>query len=134
MEAVKRDVVAALVRRDDGRFMVCRRPEYKARGGLFEFPGGKVEEGETRSQALIRECREELAVTVRPLGVYMELDHVYPDISIHLVLMDCVIAEGEPRLLEHSELRWILPEEVDGLEFCPADADILKKIKEDAGI
>ena len=85
-----RQVAAALIWRD-GRFMICRRPMNKARGGLFEFPGGKTEEGESINEALIRECREELAITVKPGSVYMEVDHVYPDISIHLVLINCEI-------------------------------------------
>ncbi len=122
-----RQVAAALIWRD-GRFMICRRPMNKARGGLFEFPGGKAEEGESINEALIRECREELDITVKPGSVYMELDHVYPDISIHLVLINCEIEEGEPKLLEHSELLWIKPQDAKNYAFCPADADIIERL------
>lgn len=125
-----RDVVAALIWKGD-KFMIARRPAHKARGGLFEFVGGKTEPGETKEEALIRECREELDITVEPADVYMEVDHVYPDITIHLTLFNCTIKEGTPKLLEHSELLWIGVDEIDKYDFCPADEDILKKLKTD---
>lgn len=123
-----RDVVAALIW-DDDRFMICQRPEYKARGLLWEFVGGKTEPGETKEEALIRECREELDITVAPGTVFMEVDHIYPDITIHLTLFNCTIAEGEPKLLEHNDLKWIRISEIDNYEFCPADEEILKCLK-----
>ena len=123
-----RDVVAALIWRGD-RFMICQRPANKARGLLWEFVGGKTEPGETLQEALIRECREELDILVAPADIFMELDHIYPDISIHLTLFNCTIAEGEPRLLEHNDLNWIRTSEIDDYEFCPADADILEVLK-----
>ena len=121
------EVVAALIR-DGGRFMICRRPAHKARGLLWEFVGGKVEPGETKREALARECREEIGVEVEAGDVYFDVVHEYPDILIHLTLYNAVITEGEPKLLEHSEIRWITPEEIPQYEFCPADADILKKL------
>ncbi len=121
-------VVAALIR-DGERFLVCQRPAHKARGLLWEFVGGKVEEGETRGQALVRECREELDITVKPGGIFMELDHEYPDLTIHLTLFDAVIAEGEPKKLEHADIRWITTDGIDELSFCPADAQILRELK-----
>ena len=123
------DVVAALVA-EDGRFMICQRPAHKARGLLWEFPGGKVESGETRAQALVRECREELGVTVAPGEIYMEVDHVYPDITIHLTLFRAVITEGRPQKLEHADIRFIAPDQIPRYDFCPADADILARITE----
>ena len=121
------EVVAALIWDGDG-FMICRRPENKARGLLWEFVGGKVEAGETKEQALIRECREELAITVSVDDVFCEVTHEYPDITIHLTLFNCKIAEGVPRLLEHIDLRFITPGEISLYEFCPADTQILKQI------
>lgn len=122
------DVVAALIW-DNGRFMICQRPERKSRAMLWEFVGGKVEKGESKEQALIRECREELAVTVRPHDVFCEVDHEYPDITIHLTLFNAEITEGVTQKLEHNDIRWITPSEIDGYAFCPADKDILEKIK-----
>ena len=123
------DVVAALVV-EDGKFMICQRPANKARGLLWEFVGGKVEPGETREQALVRECREELGCTVAPGSVYMEVDHVYPDITIHLTLFRSAIVEGRPRKLEHADIRFIAPGDIPLYAFCPADAAILKRIAE----
>ena len=123
------EVVAALIW-DENRFLACQRPAHKARGLLWEFVGGKVEPGETREQALIRECREELAVTVAVQDVFMEVDHVYPDLTVHLTLFNASIAEGTPRMIEHNDLRWITVEEIDQYEFCPADEEILRRLKE----
>lgn len=121
-------VVAALIW-DGSRFMICQRPAHKARGLLWEFVGGKVEPGETKPQALIRECREELGITVSPHALFMELDHVYPDLTIHLSLYHCSIAAGIPQLLEHNDLRWITPSDIPQYDFCPADAEILERIQ-----
>ena len=122
------EVVAALIWEKD-RFMICRRPAHKARGFLWEFVGGKVEAGETKEQALIRECREELAVTVSVGSVFMDVLHEYPDITIHLTLFDAAIQDGIPQKLAHDEIRWISPGEIPQYEFCPADIEILKKIQ-----
>ena len=122
------EVVAGLIWKE-GKFMICQRPENKARALLWEFVGGKVESGETREDALIRECREEIDVTVKPLTVFCTVDHVYPDITIRLILFNAVIEEGEPKMLEHNDIKWITPQEIDEYEFCPADKEILEMIK-----
>ncbi len=121
-------VVAALIR-NGKKFLICRRPAHKARGLLWEFVGGKVEKGETKEQALIRECREELDVTVKVGDVFTELIHEYPDITVDLTLFNAEIESGEIKLLEHSAIDWITPDEIENFEFCPADENILKKIK-----
>ena len=126
------EVVAALIW-DGGRFMICRRPAHKARGLLWEFVGGKVEPGETKEAALIRECREELDITLEVGDVFMDVVHEYPDLTVHLTLFEAKIAAGEPRLLEHSALAWITPDEIGQYEFCPADVEILEKIRERFG-
>ena len=123
------EVVAALIW-DENRFLACQRPAHKARGLLWEFVGGKVEPGETREQALIRECQEELAVTVAVRDVFMEVDHVYPDLTVHLTLFNASIAEGIPQKIEHNDLRWITVDEIDQYAFCPADEEILRRLKE----
>ena len=123
------EVVAALIWRGE-RFLACQRPEHKARGLLWEFVGGKVEPGETREQALVRECREELDVTVVPGEVFMEVVHEYPDLTVHLTLFPTQLPEGEPKALEHNALRWITVQEIDQLAFCPADEGILERLKQ----
>ena len=122
------DVVAALIWEGD-RFLACQRPANKARALLWEFVGGKVKAGETLEEALIRECREELAITVAPKDVFMEVIHEYPDLTVRLTLFNASIAEGTPRALEHHDIRWITVSQIDELEFCPADEEILKKLK-----
>lgn len=122
-------VVAALIWDKQKRFMICQRPAHKARGLLWEFVGGKVEPGETKEQALVRECREELAVTVSVGEVFMEVDHVYPDLTVHLTLFHAAIVQGVPRKLEHNDIRWIPVGEIDKYDFCPADETILRELK-----
>lgn len=122
------EVVAGLIWKE-GKFMICQRPENKARALLWEFVGGKVEKGESREDALVRECKEELDVTVKPLDVFCTVDHVYPDITIRLILFNAEIVEGEPKMLEHNDLKWITAEEIDNYQFCPADKEILERIK-----
>ena len=121
------EVVAALIWNDD-KFM---RPENKARGLLWEFVGGKVEPNETKEQALIRECQEELDITLEVGKVFLDVVHEYPDITVHLTLFNAVISEGEPKLLEHNDLRWITPKEIPQYDFCPADKEILERIIEE---
>ena len=123
------EVVAALIW-DGGKFMICQRPEHKARGLLWEFVGGKVELGETKEQALIRECKEELDVLLSVGDVFMDVVHEYPDLMVHLTLFNATIDEGEPQMIEHNDIQWITPSEILNYEFCPADEEILAKICE----
>ena len=122
------DVVAALIWNGD-KFLICQRPVHKARGLLWEFVGGKVEPGETKKQALVRECQEELAITLSVGDVFMEVDHQYPDLNVHLTLFNAVIHEGTPQMLEHNDIRWITPGEIPQYDFCPADEEILKRLQ-----
>ena len=123
------EVVAALIW-DKDKFMICQRPTHKARGLLWEFVGGKVEQGETKEQALIRECREEIAVTLSVGDAFMDVVHEYQDLTVHLTLFNAVILEGIPQKLEQNDIKWIAPSEIPNYEFCPADVEILKKIIE----
>ena len=123
------DVVAALIWQGD-RFLACQRPSNKARALLWEFVGGKVEPGETKEQALIRECREELDIELAVGELFMEVVHEYPDLTVRLSLFNATIASGTPKMLEHNDLRWIAVSEIDELEFCPADDEILERLKQ----
>ena len=123
------EVVAALIWQGD-RFLACQRPPEKARGLLWEFVGGKVEPGETKEEALIRECREELAVAISVGDVFMDVTHEYPDLTVHLTLFHATIADGIPQKLEHNDIRWITVNEIDQYDFCPADTEILERLKQ----
>lgn len=127
------EVVAALIWQDD-RFLICQRPSHKARGSLWEFVGGKVEPGESMEQALARECREELDIAVRVGGIFTQVVHQYPDICIRLTLFHCTVSEGTPKLLEHQDIKWIYPSQIPDFDFCPADEDILSKIRNEYGM
>jgi 8-oxo-dGTP diphosphatase len=122
------EVVAALIW-DGERFLICQRPAHKARGLLWEYVGGKVEQGETKQEALIRECREELGITISVGDVFMDVVHEYPDITVHLTLFHAKITEGTIQLLEHNAVVWITPDEIPDYSFCPADKDINERIQ-----
>ena len=128
MERKATEVVAALIWEGD-RFMICQRPAHKARGLLWEFVGGKQEPGESLQEALQRECREELDIEITVGEKFMDVIHDYPDLLVHLTIFHAAITKGPPRLLEHNDLRFILPEEIGAFDFCPADEEILKEIK-----
>ena len=124
------EVVAALIWQGN-RFLACQRPAHKARGLQWEFV---VEPGETKAQALIRECKEELAVTVAVGEVFMEVVHTYPDLTVHLTLFHASIAEGIPQKLEHCDIRWITVKEIQEYDFCPADQAILDRLRRLRGL
>ena len=121
------EVVAALIWQGE-KFMICQRPAHKGNALLWEFVGGKVEPGETKEEALIRECREELAITVSVGDEFMDVVHEYPDITVHLTLFHATVKEGVPQKLEHNDMTWITPSEIANYKFCPADRIILERI------
>lgn len=122
------EVAAALILRGE-RFLACQRPPHKARGGLWEFVGGKLEPGETPAAALVRECREELGVSITVTGEFMRLTHTYPDLTVTLHVLYAALAPGEePVLLEHTDARWLTPAEAAEYPFCPADAPVLEAL------
>ncbi len=123
------EVVAALIW-DKDSFMICQRPTTKSCALLWEFVGGKVEPGETKEEALIRECQEELGITLSVCDEFIDVVHEYPDITVHLTLFNAVIAEGLPQKLEHNDIKWITPSKIPEYDFCPADTEILEKIIE----
>ena len=123
-------VVAALIEKDH-KILICRRPPHKKRGGLWEFVGGKVEEGETDGEALRRECREELNVGIGVGELFHAVTHDYPDLTVELCVYRAEILSGTPELLEHTEIRFVSKEELDAFDFCSADETVLEKIKKE---
>ena len=129
-EKPKFNVVAALIF-DGDKFLICQRPHHKARGGLWEFVGGKVEQAEDLRSALKRECFEELNISIEIEDLYFTVTHHYEDIDIVLYLFKAKISGGALTLLEHIDAKWITASEIDNFDFCPADYKILDKIKSD---
>ena len=127
------EVVAALIR-DKDKFLICQRPAHKGSPLLWEFVGGKVEPGETKEQALVRECREELGITLSVGASYMDVLHEYPDITVHLTLFEAAIIDGVPQKLEHNDIRWVTVQQMQDYPFCPADVVILRRLMEDQRI
>lgn len=120
------EVTAAIIRKAD-KFLICQRPEGKSCANLWEFPGGKIEPGETGEDCIIRECREELGVTIRVLEKITDVIHDYPDRSVHLHFYLAEIAEGTLTRKEHNALAWIRSEDIPRYPFCPADAKMLRQ-------
>lgn len=123
-----RRVTAAIVLKDR-RVLVARRAQGQKNAGMWEFPGGKVESGESPAEALRRECREELAIDVDVHIPVADVTHSYPDLTIHLTLLKALLPQGEPTPLEHDELRWITAEQLNDYPFCPADVAFHEPIR-----
>ncbi len=123
--------VAAAIIVDGGKFLICQRPPRKARGLLWEFPGGKREAGESLRDAAVREIREELGAVIEPLEVLETTSHEYPDLCVNLTLFKSVIRSGEIALFEHNDMRWIRPSEIPEYTFCPADYEFLGRITDE---
>jgi 8-oxo-dGTP diphosphatase len=117
-------VVAGIIVRD-GRVLVSRRPAGTHLGGLWEFPGGKLEPGEDEESALVRELREELGIEVRPGASWGILRHRYPEREVVLRFRFAEIVAGEPRPLEVDEVRWATPDELGKLQFPEADRPVV---------
>ena len=121
------NVVAAIIRRT-GKILITQRFDNVHLPGMWEFPGGKVEAGETLEVALQREILEELGIKIRVEDDFFRIDHDYPTKSIRLHFFNCTILEGEPQPLEVADLRWVEPEQLDDFQFPPADAELIAKL------
>jgi 8-oxo-dGTP diphosphatase len=125
-------VTAALVRRG-GRLLAAQRPEGETRGGCWEFPGGKIEVGESPEGCLARELHEELALEVSVRDHYLSVTHDYPDVRVHLHAYLCEVAGGTPTPLEHQRIRWLSPQELPALSWSEADRPIVEKLIAEQG-
>ncbi len=121
------DVVAAIIWRD-GRFLAVDRPQGKSMAGWWEFPGGKVDEGETDDQALVRELHEELGITPTMFDYWREKIHVYEHATVRLRFYHVRAFLGEPSGLEGQRLKWLFPHEPPGVPFLPADEEVLAQL------
>ena len=123
------NVVAAVIKDEEGKILIAQRNLKKSQGGLWEFPGGKIEVGESREAAIIREIREELAIDIDVVGYIGEKVFNYPDKDVNLIALECVIVGGDIRLLEHEDAKWVGSNELKRFEFAPADMFIVESLR-----
>lgn len=114
------EVTAAIIH-NDSKLLICQRPRGKRCEMLWEFPGGKVETGETPEECLIRECREELGITIDPEKLIQEVKYDYPDVTVNISFYMCKFVDGEPTCIEHNDIRWSALNEIMELSLCPTD-------------
>ncbi len=120
-------VVGCIIQRD-GKFLITKRLKHSHLGHLWEFPGGKIEPGETVEQCAIRECREEIDVEVQPIKLLQEIQHDYPEVSVHLYFVICELISGQPKAIHCADWAWVRPEELSQYEFPEADKKIIEKL------
>ena len=120
------EVTAAIIQQDD-KILICQRPVNKNCALLWEFPGGKIETNETGEQCIVRECQEELGITIYVKREISNITYEYPDRLVHLHFYLCNITAGVPEKKEHNALAWISPDEVKKYKFCPADQEMISK-------
>jgi 8-oxo-dGTP diphosphatase len=121
-------VVAAIIRKN-GRILITQRPDNVHLARLWEFPGGKVESGETFERALQREILEELGVHIRVDTELCTIDYDYPAKSVRLHFYNCTIVDGDVQPLGVADLRWVAPQHLGEFEFPPADLELIAKLR-----
>ena len=122
------DVVAAIIRKD-GKILITQRLDNVHLARLWEFPGGKVEVGESFQIALQREIQEELGIKIRVNDEFLTLDYDYPTKSVRLHFFNCTVLEGDPQPIDVADLRWVKPHALGNYRFPPADAELIAKLR-----
>lgn len=125
MSAVR---VAAAILQKDGKYLITRRHKHSHLGHLWEFPGGKLEAGETPEQCIVRECREEIDLEIKPLRVFKEVTHAYPEVTVHLYFIICEIVSGIPRPVDCAGIAWASSDELKNYEFPEADLELIQDL------
>lgn len=128
---MKIDVVAAIIRKE-GQILITKRLDNVHLAGLWEFPGGKVEPGESLEGALQREIREEIGLKIRVNSEFFTIEHDYPAKSVRLHFFNCTVVEGEAKPLDVADLRWVKPADLGSYQFPPADNEVISKLRLDA--
>ena len=123
------NVVAGIIRNEDNKILIAKRNSNKSQGGLWEFPGGKIETNETIEEAIIREIKEELDMDILFEGYFDEKKYIYPEKEINLIALNCRIIGDKYTVLEHEKVEWITIEEFDKFDFAPADVYFVNKLK-----
>ena len=122
------DVVAAIIRKD-GEILITQRLDNVHLARFWEFPGGKVEFGESFEVALQREIQEELGIKIRVNNEFLTIDYDYPTKSVRLHFFNCTVLQGDPRPIDVADLRWVNPDDIGNYQFPPADAELITKLR-----
>ncbi len=130
---MRKKVCAAVIRRN-GLTLICSRPKATILGDKMEFPGGKVEPGESLNECIVRELKEELNAEVLPLDVIHEIEHPYPSGVLNILFIRCILLNDsslEPR--DGQEFRWVRTSELGSVDFLPADLPFARLLADTAG-
>lgn len=122
------DVVAAIIENNDGDILIAKRNLKKAQGGLWEFPGGKIEKNESADDAIKREIKEELNINIEINKWLIEKKYEYPERTINLILCSAKWIDGDLNLFEHEDSKWIKKEDIFEYEYAEADSEIINEI------
>lgn len=123
------NVVAVVIMNEEDKILITQRNLKKAQGGLWEFPGGKIEPNETREDAIVREIKEELTIDIKVDEYFDENVFNYPEKDIKLIALKCSKINGNIELVEHEDYKWVASSELENFEFAPADMFIVDKLK-----
>lgn len=131
MNSLKKITVVGAILVEDGKILCAQRGESKSLAYLWEFPGGKIESGESPQEALIRELKEELLIEVDVQSKkFEETSYQYDFGVVNLTTFICLLKKGTPQLTEHIAVKWLEPKELDQLEWAPADVPAVEKLME----
>ena len=122
------DVVAAVIQNKEGKILIAQRNLKKSQGGLWEFPGGKIEPNETKEEAIIREIKEEMDIDIEAKKFIDQKIFNYPDKDINLIAIECKQIKGDIKLNEHEDIKWVNKNELRNFNFAPADEFIVQTI------
>ncbi|HHU36047.1 MAG TPA: 8-oxo-dGTP diphosphatase MutT [Treponema sp.] len=125
-------VAAAVIENRNGRILIARRKADISLGGYWEFPGGKIEDGETPAECAVRELREEMNVRIDTGDIIAETVYDYGDKVVNLIAVRAILLDGNLHLRYHDEIRWVSIHEMDDFLFAPADEAIIEKIRQDS--
>lgn len=122
------NVVAAIIKKDN--MVLATKRGYGEFINMWEFPGGKIEDNESKEEALVREIKEELDCIIEPVNFALDVEYQYPSFYLKMSCFEAVIIEGTPRLLEHNDARWLNKTQLDSVEWIPADIEIINYLKD----
>lgn len=121
-------VSAAIITNSDNEILICRRGPGGSCEFLWEFPGGKIEQGESPEECLVRECLEELEIEIEILELFEQTKYSYPERDIEFMFFSASLKNGIPTASVHDSIKWVSPDMLPDYEFCPADVSVVGRL------